>query len=81
MSSMESKARPPLRLLCLGTRTSPPPVLPHANGEVDGGGIRGMSELLIIKEIMHGVQHSLQLEHLPLPADYFDMIGGTSTGG
>jgi len=47
----------------------------------DGGGIRGVSELLILHEIMRRVQHDLKLPELPRPCDYFDLIGGTSTGG
>ncbi|OBT54871.1 hypothetical protein VE04_04686 [Pseudogymnoascus sp. 24MN13] len=47
---------------------------------LDGGGIRGMSELIILEEIMHRVGRALKVE-TPLPADYFDMICGTSTGG
>ncbi|KIJ39617.1 hypothetical protein M422DRAFT_174944, partial [Sphaerobolus stellatus SS14] len=47
----------------------------------DGGGIRGMSELLILKEIMDRVQSQEKLSSALLPFEYFDMIGGTSTGG
>ncbi|KIJ39529.1 hypothetical protein M422DRAFT_110290, partial [Sphaerobolus stellatus SS14] len=47
----------------------------------DGGGIRGMSELLILKELMDRVQSQEKLSSTPLPCEYFDMIGGTSTGG
>ncbi|TVY13428.1 Kinesin light chain, partial [Lachnellula arida] len=47
----------------------------------DGGGIRGISELVILDEIMHRVQRRGNLSSVPLPADYFDMICGTSTGG
>ncbi|KFY46366.1 hypothetical protein V495_02529 [Pseudogymnoascus sp. VKM F-4514 (FW-929)] len=47
---------------------------------LDGGGIRGISELVILEEIMHRVSQELNVP-APLPADYFDMIGGTSTGG
>ena len=57
----------------------------------DGGGIRGLSELLIIKEIMHRlmVEENAKRESdgqplltsLPKPCDYFDLIGGTGTGG
>ncbi|KIJ39534.1 hypothetical protein M422DRAFT_174893, partial [Sphaerobolus stellatus SS14] len=51
----------------------------HASS--DGGGIRGMSELLVLKEIMDRVQSQEKLFSTPLPCEYFDMIGGTSTGG
>ncbi|KAH7323496.1 hypothetical protein BKA65DRAFT_510932 [Rhexocercosporidium sp. MPI-PUGE-AT-0058] len=48
---------------------------------LDGGGIRGLSELYILDVIMHRVQLAGNLTAVPLPADYFDIIGGTSTGG
>ncbi|KAK6430052.1 hypothetical protein LTR95_013797 [Oleoguttula sp. CCFEE 5521] len=48
---------------------------------LDGGGIRGISELFILKEVMLGVQKELQLPETPKPCDVFDLIGGTSTGG
>ncbi|KAF7761692.1 hypothetical protein Agabi119p4_9684 [Agaricus bisporus var. burnettii] len=70
----ESLEGPPLRLLAL-----------------DGGGIRGLSELLILKEVMHKLMFEENkkrkkdgeepLNALPKPCDYFDLIGGTSTGG
>jgi len=44
---------------------------------LDGGGIRGLSSLIILKHIMK----SIDRENPPMPCDYFDMIGGTSTGG
>ncbi|KAH7381067.1 hypothetical protein BKA64DRAFT_647894 [Cadophora sp. MPI-SDFR-AT-0126] len=48
---------------------------------LDGGGVRGLSELFILDTIMHGVRREGRLEWEPLPADYFDLICGTSTGG
>ena len=48
---------------------------------IDGGGIRGLLGLCILGEIMHRVEYKLQLDHEPLPADSFDLMGGTSTGG
>ncbi|KAF8579258.1 FabD/lysophospholipase-like protein [Ramaria rubella] len=48
---------------------------------LDGGGIRGLSELLILQEIMHRIKEKEQLTESPLPCRYFDLIGGTSTGG
>ena len=47
----------------------------------DGGGIRGLSELIILQEIMRRIQAQANLPQLPRPCDYFDLIGGTSTGG
>ncbi|TKA80355.1 hypothetical protein B0A49_01484, partial [Cryomyces minteri] len=48
---------------------------------LDGGGIRGLSELKILEEIMNRIKFDLRMEDDPLPADFFDLIGGTSTGG
>lgn len=53
----------------------------------DGGGIRGLSELLILKEIMLRIQAELQKQQpgadipVPRPCEYFHLLGGTSTGG
>lgn len=47
------------------------------NPVVDGGGVRGLSSLLILKQLMKRVNP----EDPPKPSDYFDLIGGTSTGG
>ena len=44
---------------------------------LDGGGIRGLSSLMILSQIMENINH----EDPPKPCDYFDLIGGTSTGG
>ena len=44
---------------------------------LDGGGVRGLSSLLILRSLMETVDP----ESPPKPCDYFDMIGGTSTGG
>jgi patatin-like phospholipase/acyl hydrolase len=46
---------------------------------LDGGGIRGLSSLLILKQLMRQIDPDA--EEPPKPCDYFDMIGGTSTGG
>ncbi|KFY31329.1 hypothetical protein V493_01202, partial [Pseudogymnoascus sp. VKM F-4281 (FW-2241)] len=62
--------------------TSPPESMdrPLCLLSLDGGGIRGISELVILEEIMHRVGRIVKVKE-PLPADYFDMICGTSTGG
>ncbi|KAG9672833.1 phospholipase, patatin family protein, partial [Aureobasidium melanogenum] len=44
---------------------------------LDGGGVRGLSSLYILQRIMDGIDS----DNPPKPCDYFDIIGGTSTGG
>jgi patatin-like phospholipase/acyl hydrolase len=44
---------------------------------LDGGGVRGLSSLMILQQLMATVNP----ESPPKPCEYFDMIGGTSTGG
>jgi patatin-like phospholipase/acyl hydrolase len=44
---------------------------------LDGGGVRGLTALMILEQLMEAVD----LNAPPKPCDYFDMIGGTSTGG
>ncbi|KAF3058263.1 Calcium-independent phospholipase A2-gamma [Daldinia childiae] len=48
---------------------------------LDGGGIRGMSSILILQEIMENIRRIHNLQQAPRPCEYFDLIGGTSTGG
>jgi patatin-like phospholipase/acyl hydrolase len=50
--------------------------------------VRGLSSLLIIRELMHEIQRILvdnkkakTGDKLSLPCRYFDLICGTSTGG
>ena len=44
---------------------------------LDGGGVRGLASLMILRRLMATVDPDAP----PKPCDYFDMIGGTSTGG
>ena len=50
---------------------------------LDGGGVRGLLTLHILKRIMDEVNRLRKEKGLPsrLPWEVFDMIGGTSTGG
>ena len=53
---------------------------------LDGGGIRGLSSLFILREIMKEIQKleypdGVVPEKLPLPCHYLDFMVGTSTGG
>ncbi|KAG8999253.1 hypothetical protein FRB94_006341 [Tulasnella sp. JGI-2019a] len=47
---------------------------------LDGGGVRGVASLRILKTIMVEVSKRIGKGDIK-PCDYFDMIGGTSTGG
>ncbi|GAB7351737.1 hypothetical protein MBLNU459_g2321t1 [Dothideomycetes sp. NU459] len=44
---------------------------------IDGGGVRGLSALCVLQKLMEQIDP----DDPPRPCDYFDMIGGTSTGG
>ncbi|RHZ57295.1 uncharacterized protein CDV56_103895 [Aspergillus thermomutatus] len=44
---------------------------------LDGGGIRGLSSLYVLKDMMEAIDPYRP----PKPCEVFDMIGGTSTGG
>jgi patatin-like phospholipase/acyl hydrolase len=54
---------------------------------LDGGGIRGLASLYMLKELMAQVRRERDFEHLGTPRvpikpyQYFDLICGTSTGG
>ncbi|RAH64126.1 FabD/lysophospholipase-like protein [Aspergillus aculeatinus CBS 121060] len=48
---------------------------------LDGGGVRGLSSLYILQQLMLDLQHQSALPTTPKPCDVFDMIAGTSTGG
>lgn len=55
---------------------------------LDGGGIRGESQLHMLKELMVQVQSELALSNqsstqrgLVKPCEFFDLICGTGTGG
>ncbi|CBY02050.1 hypothetical protein LEMA_P008370.1 [Plenodomus lingam JN3] len=71
-SNQERNPQAPLRLLSL-----------------DGGGVRGLSSLMVLEDLMQSIAleekrlgRRAQNNHEPLkPCDYFDLIGGTSTGG
>lgn len=57
-----------------------PSVTPKRMLALDGGGIRGVVTLQILKEIEQQLRHLYGDPKLQL-SDYFDFIGGTSTGG
>jgi len=52
---------------------------------LDGGGVKGISSLLIIDRIMEKLGEKLgekkKQDHIPQPWEVFDLAGGTSTGG
>ncbi|KAF2875101.1 acyl transferase/acyl hydrolase/lysophospholipase [Massariosphaeria phaeospora] len=50
---------------------------------LDGGGVRGLSSLYILKDLMARLNHQRQSDGLARvkPCEVFDLIGGTSTGG
>ncbi|RPA72443.1 hypothetical protein BJ508DRAFT_314726 [Ascobolus immersus RN42] len=63
----------PLRLLSL--------VVQCSDKFLDGGGVKGLSSLLILDRIFRTMQEEGGYQEMPKPCDYFDVICGTSTGG
>lgn len=75
-----------LRLLSLGTQYGLTCLLRKVqliwvSYQQDGGGIRGLSQLLILKELMERLKFEKKLDAVPRPCDVFDMIAGSGTGG
>ena len=64
--------------VCVGS----PPSIDHCPRilSLDGGGVRGLSSLLILRNIMEEIARRNDTPEA-LPCDYFDLIGGTGTGG
>ena len=48
---------------------------------LDGGGVRGLSSLLILRDIMIEIENKSGAADTPKPCEVFDLICGTSTGG
>jgi patatin-like phospholipase/acyl hydrolase len=48
---------------------------------LDGGGVRGLSTLYILKSIMDRLNRERNEDPPLKPCEVFDLIGGTSTGG
>ena len=51
---------------------------------LDGGGVKGISSLMVLDAIMKRVREIEKKPHDPeqhFPHEYFDLAGGTSTGG
>ncbi|KAH8799500.1 hypothetical protein DL96DRAFT_1824232 [Flagelloscypha sp. PMI_526] len=47
----------------------------------DGGGLRAISQALIIRDMLHRLEDDHQLSHPAKACDYFDMICGSGLGG
>ncbi|KAK4252252.1 hypothetical protein C7999DRAFT_26974 [Corynascus novoguineensis] len=48
---------------------------------LDGGGVRGVSSLVVLDGIMRKIKDMYGLSEVPKPCEFFHMIAGTSTGG
>ena len=48
---------------------------------LDDEGIRGLSSLFILREIMEEIRTQTEATETPLPCQYFDLISGSGTGG
>ena len=43
--------------------------------------VRGLSSLLILRDIMEDIERGTEADETPKPCEYFYLIGGTGTGG
>jgi len=50
-----------------------------ADIHLDGGGVKGLTSLLLLQQIFLAIEN--EVGHAVQPYEYFDLIGGTSTGG
>lgn len=48
---------------------------------LDGGGVRGLSTLFILRDVMNHLNRERGEGRHVKPCEVFDLIGGTSTGG
>jgi patatin-like phospholipase/acyl hydrolase len=48
---------------------------------LDGGGVYGLTELLVLRRVMDDIALAANLDSPPLPCKYFDLIGGVGMGG
>ena len=48
---------------------------------LDDGGIRCLSSLFILRQLMEDIRNRLQLEIVPEPWQHFDLICGSGFGG
>ena len=82
VSKSDRSVRGPVRLLSLGMANSKGVYCVISYGVVtDGGGVRGLSSIMILKKIMERVNENRASGPELEPWQIFDMIGGTSTGG
>ncbi|KAJ7479563.1 hypothetical protein FB451DRAFT_951443, partial [Mycena latifolia] len=47
----------------------------------DGGGLGALSQVLILDRVMYRIKNKLGLDTTPAPCEYFELIGGSGTGG
>ncbi|KAJ7479577.1 acyl transferase/acyl hydrolase/lysophospholipase, partial [Mycena latifolia] len=48
---------------------------------LDGGGVGALSQVLILDRVMYRIKNKLGLDTTPAPCEYFELIGGSGTGG
>ncbi|PHH49541.1 Vegetative incompatibility protein HET-E-1 [Ceratocystis fimbriata CBS 114723] len=81
-ASMGQTTGPPVRILSIGALLDLPKTsVIMSLISIDGGGVRGLSSLLILEKIMERMKQLERLPEVPRPCDRFDLIGGTGTGG
>jgi Patatin-like phospholipase len=82
-AAMEQALAPTPTLAKEGGEPNPVDIAGLCLLSLDGGGVRGLSMLYILKGLMTQLNQARQAADLPSvkPCEVFDLIGGTSTGG
>jgi patatin-like phospholipase/acyl hydrolase len=73
-----------LRIVSFGTNLSSGRSELLTFTHIDGGGVRGLSQLEIMRNIMHRLNWDRESDESNggiLPCEHFDMMGGSGTGG
>jgi patatin-like phospholipase/acyl hydrolase len=73
-----------LRIVSFGTNSSSGQCQLLTFAPIDGGGVRGMSQLEIMRNIMHRLNWDSESNESNagiLPCEHFDLMGGSGTGG
>ena len=85
ISRLIDEALPPRDVPITQSQSEPQTVKPAVEKfrilSLDGGGVRGLFTVIVLEALMEEIRILIKQEDDIKPCDFFDLIGGTSTGG